>query len=67
MDNFENYNLIELRLVYGDNIDLILKVETVAQNLLLINDYFKTISSHFLRSYINIFHKKEIQTVILRC
>ena len=35
MDNFENYNLIELRLVYGDNIDLILKVETVAQNLLL--------------------------------
>ena len=42
-------------------------VETVAQNLLLINDYFKTISSHFLQSYINIFHEKEIQTVILRC
>ena len=40
------------------------KIETVAQNLLLINDYFKTISSHFLGSYINIFHKKEIQTVI---
>ena len=41
-------------------------VETVAQNLLLINDYFKTIYSHFLGSYKNIFHKKEIQTVILR-
>ena len=42
------------------------KLETVAQNLLLINDYFETISSHFLGSYINIFHEKEIQTVILR-
>ena len=41
-------------------------VETVAQNLLLINDYLKTISSHFLGSYINIFHEKDIQTVILR-
>ena len=41
-------------------------IETVAQNLLLINDYFKTISSHFLGSYIIIFHEKEIQTVILR-
>ena len=26
MNKFENYNLIELHLVYGDNIDLILKV-----------------------------------------
>ena len=41
-------------------------IETVAQNLLLMNDYFKIISSHFLGSYINIFHEKEIQTVILR-
>ena len=41
-------------------------LETVAQNLLLINDYFKTISSHFLGSNINIFHEKVIQTVILR-
>ena len=43
-----------------------LHLETVAQNLLLINDYVKTISSHFFGSYINIFHEKEIQTVILR-
>jgi hypothetical protein len=41
-------------------------LETVAQNLLLINDYLKTISSHFLGSYIDIFHEKEIQTVSLR-
>ena len=41
-------------------------LETVAQNLLLINDFFKTISGNFFGSYINIFHEKEIQTVILR-
>ena len=46
--------------------ELWLHLETVVQNLLLINDFVKTISSHFLGSYINIFHEKEIQTVILR-
>ena len=43
-----------------------LYVEGDPQNLRLINDYFKTISSRFWGSYINIFHEKEIQTVIFR-
>ena len=29
--------------------------------------HFKTISGHFFAKYINIFHKTEIQTIILRC
>ena len=37
-----------------------------AQNLWLINGHISTISSH-LCPYINIFHKIEVQTVILRC
>ena len=41
-------------------------LEGDSQNLRLINDYFKTISSRFWGSYINIFHEKEIQTVIFR-
>ena len=43
---------------------IIEKVETVYQNLRLINGRFPTISSHF---FANIFHKTEVQTVILRC
>ena len=38
-----------------------------AQNLRLINGRFPTISSHFFANYMNIFHKNEVQTVILRC
>ena len=37
------------------------------ENLWLINGHLGTISGHFLANYMKIFHKKEIQTVILRC
>ena len=37
------------------------------QNLRQLNCSFTTISSHFLAIFINIFHEKEVQTVILRC
>ena len=37
------------------------------ENLWLINGHFMTISGHFFANYIKIFHKTEIQTVILRC
>ena len=43
------------------------EVEPDAQNLLLINGRFPTISSHFFANYMKIFYKTEIQTVILRC
>ena len=33
----------------------------------LINSHFKTIHGHFFANYMFIFHKTEIQTVILRC
>ena len=33
----------------------------------LINSHFKTIYGHFFANYMFIFHKTEIQTVILRC
>ena len=36
------------------------------QNLHLINGHFTTISVHFCANYMNIFHKVEVQTVILR-
>ena len=39
----------------------------VVQNLRLINGRFPTLSSHFFTNYMNIFHKIEVQTVILRC
>ena len=42
-------------------------IEPDAQNLLLINVRFPTISSHFFANYMNICHKPEVQTVILRC
>ena len=37
------------------------------ENLWLINGHLGTISGHFLANYMKIFHKKEVQTVILRC
>ena len=37
------------------------------EKLPLINGHFMTISGHFSASYIEIFHKTEVQTVILRC
>ena len=37
------------------------------ENLSFKNVHFSTISGHFLANYMNIFHKTEIQTVILRC
>ena len=43
------------------------KLEPDAQNLRLINGHFLTISSRFFAKYMNIFHKTEVQTIILRC
>ena len=40
---------------------------TDQQNLQLINSLFTTILSHCSASYIKIFYKTEIQTVILKC
>ena len=37
------------------------------ENLSFKNGHFSTISGHFFANYISIFHKTEIQTVILRC
>ena len=37
------------------------------ENLRFKNGHFSTICGHFLGNYIVIFHKTEIQTVILRC
>ena len=42
-------------------------VRKTKENLWLINGHFMTISGHFFANYIEIFHKTEIQTVILRC
>ena len=39
----------------------------VKKKLQLINSRFTIISSHFFASYIKIFYKTEVQTVILRC
>ena len=39
----------------------------VRKNLRLIDSCFIIISSHFSASYINIFYKNEVQSVILRC
>ena len=43
------------------------KLEPDAQNFWLINGHFPTISSQFFAKYMNIFHKTEVQTIILRC
>ena len=45
----------------------IYQLEGDIQNLQLINGHFMTISGHFFVNYMNIFHKTEISTVILRC
>ena len=37
------------------------------EKLTLINGHFMTISGHFSASLIEIFHKTDVQTVILRC
>ena len=37
------------------------------ENLSFKNVHFSSISGHFLANYMSIFHKTEIQTVILRC
>ena len=42
-------------------------VRKKTENLWLMNGGFTTISGHFFANYIKIFHKTEIQTVILRC
>ena len=41
--------------------------EKKTANLSFKNGHFSTISGHFFASYINIFHKTEVQTVNLRC
>ena len=50
------------KLRHGD-----LVIEGDASNLRLTKVRFPTLSSHFFANYINIFHKTEVQTVILRC
>ena len=42
-------------------------IEGVSPNLRLINGSFLTLSSHLFANYMIIFHKTEVQTVILRC
>ena len=42
-------------------------VKKGTENLWLINGHLGTISGHFLAHNMKIFHKKEAQTVILRC
>ena len=47
------------------NIRLLNELETVSQNLQRINGRFTTISGHFFSNYMNIFHKSEVQMIIL--
>ena len=42
-------------------------IEGVTKNLRMINGCFMTTSGHFFSNYINIFHKTEVQTVIVMC
>ena len=49
------------------NIRLLNELETVSQNLQLINGRFTIISGHFFGNYVNIFQKSEIQMIILNC
>ena len=37
------------------------------QNIKVINGHFTTVSGHFFANYMKIFHKTEIQKVILKC
>ena len=41
--------------------------EKKIKNICFKNGHFSTICGHFFGNYIDIFHKTEIQTVILRC
>ena len=42
-------------------------VKKNTENLWLLNGHLGTISGHFLVNYMKRFHKKEVQSVILRC
>ena len=42
------------------------KLQPDAQNLWMINGHFPTISSQLFAKYMNVFHKIEVQTIILR-
>ena len=53
--------------IYHKFFSHLLKLEAGRQNLRQLNSSFTTISSHFSAIYISIFHKTEVQTVILRC
>ena len=46
---------------------ILARLEIDHQNLHLINGYVRTISGHFCANYMKIFHKTEVQTVILMC
>ena len=63
--------LLDQNLCYKLQIDLTSVcfnfVRKKIENLGFKNDQFKTISGDFFGKYMNIFHKTEIQTVILRC
>ena len=50
-----------------DSLLWIYQLEGDIQNLQFINGHSMTISGHFFVNYMNIFHKTEISTVILRC
>ena len=56
---FKNVNQITVHQLFN--------LEIVNQNLRLTNGHFTTISSQFSAIYMNIFHKTEVQMVILRC
>ena len=56
------YELLEYSLI-----NLQQNIKTVYQNLRLTKIRFTTISSRFFANYFYIFHKTEVQTVILRC
>ena len=71
-DHFDVLNLpksyLEQRLLHKTQFPVFCNfVRKNTENLWLINGHFRTISGHFLANYIKIFHKKEVQTVILRC
>ena len=60
LDWFKSYGLrcsLRLRAKFGE----------LQKKRQLINSHFKTIYGHFFANYMFIFHKTEIQTVILRC
>ena len=59
---------VKLHAALKDQVNAIeLELEGESQNLRLINHHFTTLSNHFFGIAMSIFHKTEIQTVILRC